>query len=277
MSKILPVAIARYALSSVINGFDTVLRLGWLPAMISSVAAMVLESSIFVASPETGELQIGFGPLLLFIVIAALTQTMFAVAWHRHVGLGESFAGRRFYFRLGRRELVYALIAFVLVSILSLGMGGLFTVYSLIQQGGGFGGIVILLVPVVAVALIARLCMLLPMVAFDEAPDPSRSWQGVTDNTVRVVSVLLLIGIPVVLIELLLISVFGSVAASGTAALGAPGLAVDLIARFVSSLLFLALLAVVTGAVTLLYMVLIGDEASQANLPAPLETFVEQS
>ena len=277
MSKILPVPIARYALSSVINGFDTVLRLGWLPAMISSVAAIVLESSIFVASPDTGELQVGFGPLLLFIVIAALTQTIFAVAWHRHIGLGESFAGRRFYFRLGRREVVYALIAFIIVSILSLGMGGLFTVYSLLAQGGGFGGIVILLVPVVAIVLIARLCLLLPMVAFDEAVDPSRSWLGVRDNIVRVVAVLLLVGVPVVVIELLLISVFGSVAASGTAALGTLGLAIDLIARFVSSLVFLALLAVVAGAVTLLYMVLIGDEATQSNLPAPLNTFVEQS
>ncbi|MEM7123969.1 MAG: hypothetical protein AAF563_22020 [Pseudomonadota bacterium] len=275
MSKILPVPIARYALSSVINGFDTVLRLGWLPALISSIAAMILESSIFVASPDTGELQVGFGPLLVFIVIAALTQTMFAVAWHRHVGLGESFAGRRYYFRLGRRELVYALIAFIILSVLSLGMGGLFTVYSLIAQGGGFGGIVILLVPVVAIAVIARLCLLLPMVAFDEAADPTRSWQGVSDNTVRVVAVLVLIGIPVVVIELLLISVFGSVAASGTAALGAPGLAIDLIARFVSSLVFLALLAVIAGAVTLLYMVLIGDEVTQSNLPAPPETFVE--
>lgn len=277
MSKILPVAIARYALGSVVKGFDTALRLGWLPALISSVAAMVLEPAILVVSPETDELQVGFGPLLVFVVVAVLTQTMFAVAWHRHVGLGESFAGRRFYFRLGRRELVYALVAFVIVSILSLGMGGLFTVFSLIGQGGGFGGIVILIVPVVAIMLVARLCLMLTMVALDETPDPSRSWQGVSNNTGRVIAVLLLVGIPIGLIEVLLISVFGSVAASGAATLGTMGLAVDFIARFVSSLVFLALLAVVAGAVTLLYMVLIGDEATQANLPAPLETFVDQS
>ncbi len=277
MTKILPLSIARYAVHSVVKSFDTALRLGWLPALISSVAGMVLESSIFAVSPETGEVQVGFGALLLFVVIAAVMQTVFVVAWHRHVGLGESFAGRRYYFRFGRRELVYALVAFVIVSILSLGMGALFTVSSLIAQGGGLGGIVILAVPVVAIMLIARLCLMLPMVAFDEAADPSRSWQGVSGNTGRVVATLLLVGIPVVLIELLLISVFGSVAASGAAALGPLGMAVDLIARFVSSLVFLALLALIAGAITLLYMVLIGDEATQSNLPAPLETFVDQS
>lgn len=277
MNKILPLVVARHATQSVFKGFDTALRLGWLPALISSLAGMVLESSIFVVVPETDEVQVGFGALLLFIVIAAVMQTVFAVAWHRHIGLGESFAGRRIYLRFGRRELVYALIAFVIVSILSLGMGGLFTVSSLIAQGGGLGGIVILLVPVVAIMLIARLCLVLPMAAFDETPDPSRSWQGVSGNTGRVVAVLLLVGIPVVLIELLLISVFGSVAASGAAALGPLGMAIDLIARFVSSLVFLALLAIIASAITLLYMVLIGDEAAQSNLPAPLETFVDQS
>jgi len=56
--------------------------------------------------------------------------------------------------------------------------------------------------------------------------------------------------------------------------MGALGLVVSFLARFVSGLVFLALLGVIVSALTLLYMVLLGDETLRTRLPAPYDSFI---
>jgi hypothetical protein len=276
MKKLSPVPIARYAVLSVIKGFDTVLRLGWAPILISTLAAMALEPSLMTVVPESGEVEIHFGPMLAFLAIGIVTQTIFAVAWHRNVAFGETRAGQRIYLRLGKREAVYAVVAFVVVCIMSLGLGALPVLASLMASGqAAVGTLLILGAPVMALFLLARLCLMLPMAALDHKVDPARSWQAAEGNSWRIVAVLLLVGIPIVVVELVLVSVFGGIIESALASFGALGEVVSFVARFVSGLVFLALLGVIVSAITLVYIILTGDETLKARLPAPLATFVE--
>ena len=89
------------------------------------------------------------------------------------------------------------------------------------------------------------------------------------------IAILLLIGIPIVVVELVVISVFGGIIETALASFGEFGEVVSFVARFVSGLVFLALLGVIVSAITLVYIILTGDETLKAHLPAPLATFVE--
>jgi len=274
VTKLAPVPIARFAAMSVMNGFDTVLRFGWVPILISTLAGMVLEPKVMTVMPEDGEIVIEFGWMFVFVLVAVVTQAIFAVAWHRCVALGEARPGQRFYLRFGRREAVYGLVAFVVVAILSMGVGALPMVAQLMSSGQALAGLFVFGAPVMALFLLARLCLLLPMVAIAGAADPAKSWLAVGGNTWRVVAVLVLVGIPVLVVELVLISVFGSIIDAAVTSMGALGLVVSFLARFVSGLVFLALLGVIVSALTLLYMVLLGDETLRTRLPAPYDSFI---
>ena len=277
MTKISSVAVARHAAVSVVKGFDTVLRLGWAVVLISTIAGMLLEPNMLTVQPEGDQIEVNFGPMIAFLAMAVVTQTIFAVAWHRSVALGETRAGQRFYLRFGRREAVYALVAFVVVSIMSMGLGALPVVATLMTSGQELGGLFILGAPLMALFLLSRLCLMLPMVALGQALEPARSWQAADGNTWRIIAVLLLVGIPIVVAELLLISVFGGIIEAAVAAFGSFGEVVSFLARFVSGLVFLALLGVIVSALSLIYMILGGDETLKARLPAPYATFVEPS
>ncbi len=282
MTKISPLPVARYAGLSVVKGFDTVLRLGWAPVLVSTTASLLVEPRVAALMPKMDGEQVSVDPMFAFwlivmLLVALVTQTIFAVAWHRNVALGEARSGQRFYLRFGKREAVYALIGFVLGSITMMGIGGLPIVASLLAAGQPIGALFILAMPAMALFLLARLCLMLPMVALGQAVEPARAWQMVDGNSWRVVAVLLLIGIPIVMVEFLLISVFGGIVYSAETAFGGLSQVVTFVAQFVSGLVMLTLLGIIVSALSLIFMILGDDETLKARLPAPYDSFVEPS
>jgi len=275
VAKLLPLPVARFAALSVARDFDTLLRVGWLPALINTVVGTVLESRLITEVPGSDQIEINFGPLAVYVLTAIATQTIFAVAWHRCVLLGETRPGQRFYLRFARREAIYALAALVVTAVALMGLYALPVVTSLIAAGQALPALIMLGAPLMALVLIARLCLVLPMVALDRRVDPAKSWQAVAGNTWRVVAVLLLVGLPVFVAEYILISIVGSVALAAATALGDVGDVVSFVAFFIAGLVVLSLLAVILSAVSLVYAVLAGDDTLKARLPAPVGTFAE--
>jgi hypothetical protein len=268
--RIAPLAILFAAAAMTWRGFDTLLRLGWLAALASTVAGVLLEPSPPQPTPDGTALEMAPGAVLMLFLLGLLAlvlQSMVAVGWLRALLLGEDRPGRRSYLRLGARELMFALISFILMMMLALAATVLLPMaYGELAAHRPISGIFFLAVTATAPILLARSVLVLPALALGRSPELSVAWQAVGGNTVRVVALLLMAGLAVGILGFVVLWVFSTVHDREL------GLPVDAVVMFVNALVSFTLMAFVLSVLGLLYALLV-DERLRPMLPFPAERF----
>ena len=270
--RIAPFAVALAAAQMTWRGFDTLLRLGWVAALVSTLAGIVLEPPPPHLSADGSAVEFAPGTVAMLVllgIIAMILQSVVAVAWHRAILLGEHNDGRRWYLRLGGRELLYALISFFLLMLAAMASAVILpAALDQLRAGAPVLGLFFLAGPLVAIIVLARVVLVLPAVALGRPPDLARCWQAVDGNTARVASVLLIVATAAGAVGVGLIWVFTTV---NDRNLGFP---MDAVITFVNALASFTLMAFVLSALSLLYALLV-DPSLRDRLPVPAESLLQ--
>lgn len=266
---IVPLAIVRQGLASTWNGFDTLLRLGWLPALVLTLAGALFEPEQIHFNEEgaievTGEVM---AAIVVLAILACLMHAMVAAAWQRCLLVPGADPPRRWHLRLGRRELLYALVAFFLLGLISMGVATAPGAVQAFSMGQPTAGLLMLIGPVVAFVVVARAVMVLPAIALDRGADIGKSWQGAHGNTLRIAITLFLVALPAVAGQLVLLEMSAAVVGSE------PGIVVELVLRFVLALMSFALIAPIVAVTGVLYALLV-DAALQNTLARPVASYL---
>lgn len=269
--RILPFRVARQAWSWTWGGFDTLLRLGWAPALVVTALGALVEPAIVGFGQDAETLAASPAALLGLLLLAGATIVLMAivlVGWQRALLLPGQDPRRRIHLRLAQRELTYGLIVFFLLGLVSMGLVTAPGALTSFATGQVLPGLFLLGGPVVALIVVSRSVMVLPAVALGRPAELGKAWQGARDNTVRIAATLFLVGLPAFVGQLLLMEMSAAV-------IGAElGLVVELVLRFVVALLSFVLAAPVAAATALLYVLLVEREL-QAILPHPASSFCE--
>ncbi len=252
--RISPPRLALQAYALTFAGVDTILRLGWLAAFLFSTTQLFVRLSPPEVSDDGAEIVFATGDMAYFVVMAIVgfcIQTMVAVGWHRAVLLGESHAERRFHLRFGRNELLYTVVAVVLLLFFAMGMGML---PAAMEMNGSDIPLALFFLagPILATLVVSRLSLILPAVAIGKSYDIRDSWQASQGNGARLAALYLLVGVPLAAAQFLMPLLMSSVAA-----LGLGGIA-DVVTSFVGTLVMLILLCTLVSAMSLAYRELAG-------------------
>lgn len=270
-ARILPFRVARQAWSWTWGGFDTLLRLGWVPALVLTALGALVEPALMDAGTDEAAMAASPGLLLGLLLLAVVTIALMAivlVGWQRALLLPPDGPRPRLYLRLGKRELTYALIVFFLLGLVSMGMATAPGAVSSFAAGQVLGGLFLLGGPAVAVVVVCRSVMVLPAVALGRPAELGRAWQAARGNTLRIAASLMLVGLPAFVGQLLMMEMSAAVIRAEL------GLLVELVLRFIVALLSFVLAAPVAAVTALLYVLLL-DRTLQAALPRPAAFFCE--
>lgn len=264
-----PLAIVRQGLASTWSGFDALLRIGWLPALVLTLAGALLEPDQIRFNAE-GMIEVTGDVMAIIValaILASLMHAMVAAAWQRCLLMPGADLPRRWHLRLGGRELVYALVAFFLLGLLSMGVATAPGAVQAFAMGQPAGGLLMMAGPFVAIVVVARTVMVLPAIALDRGADMGKSWRGAQGNTLRIAITLFLVALPAVAGQLVLLEMSAAVVA------GQLGIVVELVLRFVLALLSFALIAPIVAVTGMLYALLV-DAALQGMLPRPAASYL---
>ncbi|MDA0218000.1 MAG: hypothetical protein O3B22_00195 [Proteobacteria bacterium] len=258
--RIAPLPVVRQGFVTTAAGFDALLRIGWLPALLMTAAGALLEPQAPYIDAQ-GEIVTTPQAMFVFILLALLAtalSTMVATTWQRMQLMPAAEPPRRWYLRLGRRELLYMLVSFFLLGLVFMGLATAPGAAQAFAAGQAVGGIVLLIGPVVATIVVARSVMVLPAIALDRGADIARAWRAAEGNTLRIAIALVLVTLPILAGELLMLEV--SAAVIGTE----PGLVVELVLRFVKALVSFVLAAPAVAVTGVLYVLLIDPDLGSA-------------
>jgi len=267
--RIAPLALVRHGLVATATGFDTLLRIGWLPALLLAAAGAVLEPAVAVMIDAEGQIvatpQAAMGLILLALFATALSA-MVATTWQRMLLMPGSEPRRRWTLRLGKREILYTLTTILLLMFVFMGMSSAPGAAQAFTTGQVADGLVMLIGPVVATIVVARSIMVLPSIALDRGADIARVWRAAQGNTLRIAIALALVSVPILAGELLLIELSAAVITSE------PGLLVELVLRFVRALMSFVLAGPVVAVTGALYALLI-DPGLRGGLSRPAASY----
>jgi hypothetical protein len=248
--KISPVKLALRAYSVTLSGVDTILRLGWLAALLLSAVQLFVVLTPPEVSEDGTEILFAPGEMATFVVMAVVgfgIQTMVAVGWHRAILLGESHAERRFYLRFGRAEMLYSVVVVVLLLFFTMGMGMLPAAIEMYGSASIPLALFFLAGPILSTLVVARISLVLPSIATGGPCDIRQSWQASQGNGARLAALYLLVGVPLAAAQFLLPVLLSSVASLGLGALG------DVVISFVGTLVMLIVLCTLISAISLAY------------------------
>ena len=264
-----PGAVARDACLLTVAGFDTLLRIGWAPALLAACAGRLLQPEPIMVSADGARIDVPEGTLFLFFLLALATvqlHAMVAVAWQRLVLVGEDRPGRLVNLRLGRRELTYAVLSVFVLALVSLGVTMAMAALQTVFAGDIPTAAILAVAPVIALPLSCRAMMVLPGIALERPGSSARGWRAARGHTLGIVVVVLLVGVPMILGELLIVYLATSVVVTE------PGWLAELVMQFVVALLFFVLAAPVVTALALLHTLLV-ETGLKSALPRPPETY----
>mgnify|MGYP001333532010 CR=1 FL=1 len=267
-ARIAPYAVARQGLSSTVTGFDALLRIGWFPALLLTVAGAILEPEAPYLD-EAGELVMtpkAIAVLILLALLATAITAMVAAAWQREMLDPQARTTRRLYFRLGKRELFYMLVAFFLMGLVFMGLATAPGAIQALQAGNPLAAILMMIGPLVAILVVSRSVMVLPSIALDRGGDIGQVWRAAEGNTLRIAIALFLATLPLVLGEFLLLEMTAAVIESDL------GLIAELVLRFIKALGSFVLALPLVAVTAVLYALLV-DPALRGALSRPPETF----
>ena len=266
--RIAPLAVVRQGLGSTVAGFDMLLRIGWLPALLMTLVGALLEPEA-PRLDEQGVLEVSPGAMAVFVLLACLATAlcaMVATCWQRAVLMPGADAPRRWHLRLGRRELLYMLVAFFLLGLVFMALATAPGAVQALMAGQAGSALVLLLGPVVGAIVVARAAMVLPGIALDRGADIGRVWRAAEGNTLRIAIALFLVSLPILAGELLLLEISAAVVASE------PGLLVELVLRFVRAMMTFVLAAPAVAVTGVLYVLLV-DPGLRGGLSRPANRY----
>ena len=250
---IAPLAVVRQGLASTWNGFDTLLRIGWLPALVLTLAGAFLEPEPLYIYEQgiietTGDV---IAAIVVLAVLAGLMHAMVATAWQRSLLVPDDDAPRRWHLRLAGRELLYGVVAFFLLGLVSMGAATAPGAVQAFAAGQPLGGVLAMIGPFVAIVVVSRAAMVLPAIALDRGADIGQSWRAAQDNTLRIAIALFLVALPAVAGQLVLLEMSAAVLSAQ------PGIVIKLVLRYVLALMSFALAAPIVAVTGVLYALLI--------------------
>ncbi len=154
-----------------------------------------------------------FSPLSVFVVsIQRIFWIIFAVAWHRFILLGRGRARTTSGIDIKQRELDFFAYA---LAIFFISVGPYYAIMMRMITPVGWLALVLLYWPWLMLPLVARMILVLPAAAIERRISFAQAWAMTRGSTWRVVSIMVLCGLPLsILLQLtyppLLLSVAGS-------------------------------------------------------------------
>ncbi len=240
-------------------------------ALLAVVQAIVLPGETGDVTPDGAEsMEVALAPgqimtLILNTGVSAFLYVAFAVAWHRKILLPAEVSTAATALRWGRRQSRYLLL-WLMVSVIASAPVAVLVLFATALAGEE--GLV-LLPPVLVGAALAtlfiygRIVPLLPAAAIDRPLGVAASWSLTTGNGWRMMGIAFLPLFPVILVQLLVAMVFGSLAQ-------AFGVEQSLSTTFVAALLQYAItyagVAITISALSFAYIHLTSARATRVNL-----------
>ena len=216
MHKLPVFATVGRAYSFLVNDFNTIVRLSWLPLLLVTVVQYLAARATYeemVAALEARNLAAASGPRMWEAVsgiFGIVGTAIVAVALHRVILFGDRKDNQYYYLGFGRVELLFVLLPVVI--------GVIFLAISYLTAGADEAPFVLAVFVVLIFAffyVMVRLSLIFPIVVVEGRYDFGQAWALTRGNFWRLFATWLVAVIPLLFGFMILASLFGGLAGVG--------------------------------------------------------------